>query len=58
MKTKGHDTSLDHHGRALPHDVVQRLRKLEALEAYGVDNWEGYDDAVGSLRDDDGLSNT
>jgi hypothetical protein len=26
--------------------VTGRLNKLDALEAAGVDNWEGYDDAV------------
>jgi hypothetical protein len=51
-----HDTYRDHPGR-LP--VTQRLRKLQALEDYGVDNWEGYGDAMRSLGEpdeDDGLS--
>ena len=30
-----------------------RLAKLEALEAYGVDNWEGYDEAMRSLEADE-----
>ena len=27
-----------------------RLIKLDALEEYGVDNWEGYDEAMRSLE--------
>lgn len=27
-------------------DMELRLNKLDALEAAGVDNWEGYDDAM------------
>lgn len=30
--------------------AFRRNRKLEALEAYGVDNWEGYDEAIRELR--------
>ena len=30
-----------------------RLAKLDALEAYGVDNWEGYGDAMASLTGDE-----
>lgn len=30
-----------------------RLNKLNALEAYGVDNWEGYGDAMASLVGDE-----
>ena len=26
-----------------------RLAKLDALEVYGVDNWEGYDEAMRSV---------
>lgn len=26
--------------------ALRQLRKLEALEAAGVDNWEGYDEAM------------
>lgn len=28
-------------------------RKLDALEAMGVDNWEGYGEAMGLLSDDE-----
>ena len=30
-----------------------RLAKLNALEAYGVDNWQGYDEAIRSLSGED-----
>lgn len=30
-----------------------RLKKLDALEANGVDNWEGYDEAMRSIADED-----
>ena len=37
--------------------VLERLEadslKLKALEATGVDNWEGYDIAMDMLRDND-----
>jgi hypothetical protein len=32
-----------------PEDIIQLLedaKKLQALEAFGVDNWQGYDDAM------------
>lgn len=32
-----------------------RLAKLNALEAHGVDNWCGYDDAVAELFTEDEL---
>lgn len=32
-----------------------RLAKLNALEAHGVDNWCGYDDAVAELFTEDDL---
>lgn len=32
-----------------------RLAKLDALEAHGVDNWCGYDDAVVELFTEDDL---
>lgn len=39
---------------------VRRLQELEdaearlaALEVHGVDNWEGYDEAIQSLEDED-----
>jgi hypothetical protein len=40
------DTYNDHPGRLLD----ARLRKLAALEEHGVDNWEGYSEAMRSLR--------
>jgi hypothetical protein len=33
-----------------PDIIVKKLRKLSALEAAGVDNWEGYDDAMEALK--------
>jgi hypothetical protein len=30
----------------------ERDAKLNALEAYGVDNWDGYDEAVQSLEEE------
>jgi len=33
--------------------VQQRLDKLDALEAGGVDNWEWYDEAMSVLDDED-----
>lgn len=27
-------------------ELIGRVSKLEALEAAGVDNWEGFDDAI------------
>jgi hypothetical protein len=44
------DTYRDHPGRI---NVEARLRKLQALEEHGVDNWEGYGDAMRSLREED-----
>lgn len=34
-------------------DLVECKRKLDALEAGGVDNWEGYSHAMQSLEDED-----
>lgn len=34
-------------------DLLADRNKLWALEACGVDNWEGYSDAIGSLEDED-----
>jgi hypothetical protein len=31
-------------------DLVECKRKLDALKAAGVDNWEGYQDAMQSLE--------
>jgi hypothetical protein len=33
--------------------LISRLKKLHALEAAGVDNWEGYDYAMQELSEDD-----
>lgn len=30
-----------------------RLTKLDALESFGVDNWQGYDEAMRSIADED-----
>lgn len=30
----------------------ERLKKLDALEGHGVDNWEWYDDAMSSIADE------
>jgi chromosome segregation ATPase len=30
-------------------EIQERLAKLDALEQYGVDNWEWYDDAINSI---------
>lgn len=30
-------------------EIKRRLNKLEALESFGVDNWEGYDLAMREL---------
>ena len=30
-------------------DLLEASHKLEALEAAGVDNWDGYDDAMEAL---------
>lgn len=34
-------------------ELVERSTELAALDAYGVDNWEGYGDAMRSLEEDD-----
>lgn len=34
-------------------EAQRDLRKLDALEAFGVDNWEGYSEAMRSLEEDD-----
>lgn len=31
-------------------ELIELERKLRALEAFGVDNWEGYDDAMSSIK--------
>jgi hypothetical protein len=36
-------------------EIERRLAKLEALEAGGVDNWEGYDFAMESWRKEEEL---
>ena len=33
-------------------ELVEADQKLSALEAYGVDNWEWYDEAMKSLEED------
>lgn len=33
--------------------AFRRNRKLDALESMGVDNWEGYDEAMRDLYDED-----
>lgn len=45
----------NHNGTwTLEHSEYQELlrasRELEALEAAGLDNWEGYDDTIEALR--------
>ena len=32
-------------------ELIQGYAKLNALEACGVDNWQGYDDAMGLMRE-------
>lgn len=32
-------------------DTLERLARLDVLEAAGVDSWEGYEHAMESLRD-------
>lgn len=34
-------------------ELLQAQRKLDALEASGVDNWEGYDEAMSELGDEE-----
>lgn len=36
--------------RAENAELGQEAAKLAALEAYGVDGWEGYDDALAGVR--------
>ncbi len=33
-------------------DLKEAARKLDALEAAGVDNWSGYEDAMEMMSDD------
>jgi hypothetical protein len=33
--------------------MIEAWNKLDALEAYGVDNWEGYGEAMQSLYNDE-----
>jgi hypothetical protein len=35
-------------------EIRHRLAKLDALEAAGVDNWKGYDEAMQILREQEG----
>lgn len=39
------------------HELLQARNRLEALHAYGVDNWEGYEEAINDeeyeVTDDD-----
>jgi uncharacterized protein involved in exopolysaccharide biosynthesis len=39
--------------RATYEDLLRRSRELAALDAFGVDNWGGYSDAMQSLEEDD-----
>jgi ABC-type metal ion transport system substrate-binding protein len=32
-------------------ELVEAERKLNALENYGVDNWDGYSDAMASIKE-------
>lgn len=34
-------------------DLCQRSEELAALEALGVDNWDGYEEAMQSLKEKD-----
>lgn len=36
---------------AVTPEMRRRLAKLDALEAFGVDNWDGYSEAMQSLRE-------
>lgn len=31
-------------------ELVEKERQLNALEAYGVDNWDGYSEAMSSIK--------
>jgi len=33
--------------------LVEAAKRLEALETIGVDNWEGYSDAMALLREEE-----
>jgi hypothetical protein len=33
--------------------LKRRSRELEALEEYGVDNWQGFEDAMHSIEDEE-----
>jgi hypothetical protein len=46
---------VDHRDRLAAENarLVERLHKLDALEAAGVDNWSGYDTAMSELSDND-----
>lgn len=39
------------HAEVVSEDHADRLAKLSALEAAGVDNWDGYDEAMSQLAD-------
>ena len=41
--------------KELPKDVKRKLEILAALEAAGVDNWDGYDFAMEEIRKKDEL---
>jgi hypothetical protein len=34
-------------------ELIERSTELAALDAYGVDNWEGYGEAMRSLEEDE-----
>lgn len=34
-------------------ELLEKATKYDALEAYGVDNWGGYGDAMQSLEDEE-----
>lgn len=44
---------LDVLGAAMSDDDAYKLRKLNALENAGVDNWEWYDDAMEELHNEE-----
>ena len=33
-------------------ELIERSTELAALESFGADNWDGYEDALQSLEDD------
>lgn len=47
------ETLLDSLTKHVSDEIEYDLRKLSALEAGGVDNWEWYDDAMESLREEE-----